>query len=47
MLCEKNNYLHLLFNKDKNWIQIRKYFKNKGVELHVFTSIFEDGQDQR
>lgn len=32
--------------KDKNWIQIRKYFKNKGMELRVFTSIFEDGQDQ-
>lgn len=32
--------------KDKNWIQIRKYFKDKGMELHVFTSIFEDGQDQ-
>lgn len=32
--------------KDKNWIQIRKYLKKKGIELHVFTSIFEDGEDQ-
>ena len=32
--------------KDKNWIQIRKYFENKGLELRVYTSIFDDGEDQ-
>src|SRR5690606_33241545 len=32
--------------KDKNWIQIRKYFENKGMDIRVFTSIYEDGEDQ-
>ena len=32
--------------KDKNWIQIRKYFEKKGMDMRVFTSIFEDGEDQ-
>ena len=32
--------------KDKNWIQIRKYFEQKGMDIRVFTSIYEDGQDQ-
>jgi len=32
--------------KDKNWIQIRKYFEKKGMDLQVFTSIYEDGTDQ-
>ena len=32
--------------KDKNWIQIRKYFKKKGMEVRVFTSIYENGEDQ-
>ena len=32
--------------KDKNWIQIRKYFANKGMDIEVFTSIYEDGVDQ-
>lgn len=32
--------------KDKNWIQIRKYFEKKGMDLQVFTSIYEDGIDQ-
>jgi hypothetical protein len=32
--------------KDKNWIQIRKYFKKKGIDIQVFTSIYDGGQDQ-
>ncbi len=32
--------------KDKNWIQIRKYFEGKGMDIRVYTSIFEDGEDQ-
>ena len=32
--------------KDKNWVQIRKYFESKGVEISVFTSLFENGEDQ-
>src|SRR5690606_8438305 len=28
------------------WIQIRKYFENKGMDIRVFTSIYEDGEDQ-
>ena len=29
--------------KDSNWIQIKKYFENKGTDIRVFTSIYEDG----
>ncbi len=32
--------------KDKNWIQIRKYFENKNMDVRVFTSIYDEGQDQ-
>ena len=32
--------------KDENWIEIRKYFEKKGNDLRVYTSIYEDGQDQ-
>ncbi len=32
--------------KDKNWIQIRKYFKKKKMDIRVYTSIYEDGEDQ-
>src|SRR3954470_4802741 len=32
--------------KDKNWIQMRKYFKKQGMEVRVFTSIYENGEDQ-
>ena len=32
--------------KDKNWIQIRKYFEQKGMDIRVYTSIYEDGEDQ-
>jgi len=32
--------------KDKNWIQIRKYFGKKGMDIRVYTSIYEDGEDQ-
>ncbi len=32
--------------KDKNWIQIRKYFEKKGMDIRVYTSIYEDGIDQ-
>ena len=32
--------------KDKNWIQIRRYFKKKGMDIRVFTSLYENGEDQ-
>ena len=32
--------------KYKNWIQMRKYFKKKGMDVRVYTSIYEDGEDQ-
>lgn len=32
--------------KDECWIQIRKYFTNKDMDIRVYTSIFEDGEDQ-
>ncbi len=32
--------------KDKNWIQIRKHFEKKGMDIRVFTSIYENGEDQ-
>ena len=32
--------------KDKNWIQMRKYFKKKGMDVRVYISIYEDGEDQ-
>lgn len=32
--------------KDKNWIQIRKYFEKKKMDIQVFTSIYEGGEDQ-
>lgn len=32
--------------KDKNWIQIRKYFEKKHRDIRIFTSIFEEGIDQ-
>lgn len=32
--------------KDKNWIQIRKYFERKGRDIRIFTSLKEDGEDQ-
>src|ERR1700710_365580 len=28
--------------KDKNWIEIRKYFEKKGMDIRVYTSIYED-----
>jgi len=46
--CVKKTIIYIFCStayKDKNWIQIRRYFKNKGMEVHVFTSMFEDGQD--
>jgi hypothetical protein len=32
--------------KDEAWIEIRKKIEKNGNELHAFTSIYEDGQDQ-
>jgi len=47
--CAGRNTIIVVFcstaYKDKNWIEIRKYFENKGMDIRVFTSIFEDGQD--
>jgi hypothetical protein len=31
--------------KDSNWIYLKEYFKNKGIELEGHTSLFEDGVD--
>jgi len=31
--------------KDKNWIQIRKIFKQKKMDVTVYTSIYEGGRD--
>jgi len=33
-------------HKDENWIEIRKYFEDKGIDITCFTSIYEDGEDQ-
>ena len=46
--CGKNTIIIVFCStvyKDKNWIQIRKYFENKGMDIRVYTSIFEDGED--
>ena len=32
--------------KDSNWIEIREYFEKNEMSMRVFTSIFEDGEDQ-
>ncbi len=32
--------------KDENWIQIVKYFEDRGNDVQCFTSINEDGEDQ-
>ena len=32
--------------KDNNWIQIRKYFEKKKMDIRVYTSIYENGEDQ-
>lgn len=48
--CAGRNTIIIVFcstaYKDKNWIQIRKYFEKKGMEIRVHTSLYEDGQDQ-
>ena len=46
---DKNTIIYVFCStiyKDKNWIEIRKHFKNKGIEMNCFTSIYEDGEDQ-
>ena len=32
--------------KDEDWIEIRKYFEKKGNDIRVYTSLYEDGEDQ-
>ena len=32
--------------KDENWIEIQKYFEDRGYDIRVYTSIFEDGEDE-
>ena len=32
--------------KDENWIAIQKYFEDRGYDIRVYTSIFEDGEDE-
>src|ERR1700743_805952 len=48
--CASRNTIIVVFcstcYKDKNWIQIRKYFEKNHMEIQVFTSIYEDGVDQ-
>jgi len=48
--CSVKNTVIIIFcstaYKDANWIEIIKYFEKKGMEVRVYTSIFEDGQDQ-
>lgn len=48
--CSIKNTVIIVFcstiYKDKNWIQIRKYFENKNMDIRIFTSIYEDGEDQ-
>lgn len=48
--CTNRNTVIIVFCstafKDANWIQIRKYFEKKGNDIRVFTSIYEDGEDQ-
>ena len=48
--CSSKNTVFNVFcstvYKDKNGIQIRKHFEKKDVELHVFTSLYEDGEAQ-
>ena len=46
---DKNTIIYVFCStiyKDKNWIEIRKHFKSKGIEMNCFTSIYEDGEDQ-
>ena len=35
---QENRILCTVF-KDENWIEIRKYFENKGNDLRIFTSM--------
>ncbi len=48
--CSNKNTIIYVFcstvYKDKNWIEIRKYFKKKDMEINVFTSLYENGEDQ-
>ena len=47
--CNKNTIIYVFCStvyKDVNWIEIRKYFEKKGMEIHVFTSIYEGGENQ-
>ena len=48
--CSDKNTIFIIFcstcYKDPNWIQIRKYFEKKKMEVNVFTSIYENGEDQ-
>ena len=31
--------------KNKNWVEIRKYFEKKRMDIRVFTSLFDAGED--
>ena len=48
--CSTKNTVIVVFcstiHKDANWIQIRKYFEKKGIDLRIFTSIYDGGEDQ-
>ena len=32
--------------KDKNWVEIRKYFEKKEMDIRIFTSLFDEGENQ-
>lgn len=47
--CIKTTVIYVFCStvyKDVNWIEIRKYFKKKGMEIIVFTSIYDGGENQ-
>ena len=47
--CDKKTIIIIFCStiyKDENWIEIRKYFEKKGNDIRVYTSLYEDGEDQ-
>lgn len=47
--CVKSTIIYVFCStvyKDVNWIEIRKYFTKKGYDIKVFTSIYENGENQ-
>ena len=47
--CDKRTHIIIFSStlfKDENWLEIVAYFKSKGNPMELFTSIYEDGEDQ-